>query len=796
MNSSLLLSESVLVAGLLLCCGRAAMAADAEVNVTVHGDRLVNRVDERIYGQFFEHIYHSANGGLWGDAVWNRSFETLSAAQTAWKADGEELAQLAGGTPARLTFGQDDWSDYEFSLEAMKTGGAEGFLILCRASGPDAYYWANLGGWGNTAHGLERGAAGGTREAVGPRVSGSIEANRWYAIKVRCEGSKLTLWLDGKQVLEALDQANAKGGVGVGTWATEARFRNLKVTSLDGRALHEGLPALPTAASPWESWIPYGTGEVKLTDQEPLNGRYAAEIIGEQLECGLAQRHFAIAAGETYSGSIWARGKADGIGLSVRLVGRDGMVDECPIKLQGEEWREYPVTLKGAYPWPEGLIQITLRGPGHVFVDQLSLMPGACKANGGFRPDLLAAMAALKPPFIRWPGGCYAEWYRWKDGVGPQHKRGKFAIRMWDDEDVNSLGTDEFLDLCRRIGCEPLIVINAGRHDPAAGREAYLREACEWIEYCNGPADSPMGKLRAANGHSEPYNVRYWEIDNETWAVGPAEYCNILRAFIPAMKKVDPRIIVSVCGSAGFDDGGATNGWNAHVIRECADLFDTISIHHYENPDLYEQGPRNYEAFVRKTGEQIAASKNPCASVFVSEWNAQSTDWRTGLYCGGLLNAFERTGNIVTMASPALFLRHHSAREWDNAFINFDQHRWFPAPNYVVMKLWREHYKPVGLGVDGDTGPLNLAASGGGGKGLVLKVVNPSQQAVRLKATFAGGGGLSKAAMQIIAPGSLTARNTLDRPDAIKPATHPVSVEGRVVTTMLPPWSAGVIVVE
>src|SRR3990172_37536 len=196
MNSSLLLSESVLVAGLLLCCGRAAMAADAEVNVTVHGDRLVNRVDERIYGQFFEHIYHSANGGLWGDAVWNRSFETLNAAHTAWKADGEELAQLAGGTPVKLTFGQDDWTDYEFSLEAMKTGGAEGFLILLRSSGPDAYYWANLGGWGNTAHGLERGVAGGAREGVGPRVPGSIETNRWYAIKVRCEGSKLTLWLD------------------------------------------------------------------------------------------------------------------------------------------------------------------------------------------------------------------------------------------------------------------------------------------------------------------------------------------------------------------------------------------------------------------------------------------------------------------------------------------------------------------------------------------------------------------------------------------------------------------------
>src|SRR3990172_4608369 len=96
MNSSLLLSESVLVAGLLLCCGRAAMAADAEVNVTVHGDRLVNRVDERIYGQFFEHIYHSANGGLWGDAVWNRSFEE-SPGTGLWRGRGGGRAAVRPG---------------------------------------------------------------------------------------------------------------------------------------------------------------------------------------------------------------------------------------------------------------------------------------------------------------------------------------------------------------------------------------------------------------------------------------------------------------------------------------------------------------------------------------------------------------------------------------------------------------------------------------------------------------------------------------------------------------------------
>ncbi len=90
----------------------------------------------------------------------------------------------------------------------------------------------------------------------------------------------------------------------------------------------------------------------------------------------------------------------------------------------------------------------------------------------------------------------------------------------------------------------------------------------------------------------------------------------------------------------------------------------------------------------------IAKSANPNVKLYMSEWNAQSTDWRTGLYAGGFLNAAERNGDVLGMAGPALFLRHVSARAWDNAFVNFDHRRWFPAPNYVVMKLWRGHYAP------------------------------------------------------------------------------------------------------
>ena len=278
-----------------------------------------------------------------------------------------------------------------------------------------------------------------------------------------------------------------------------------------------------------------------------------------------------------------------------------------------------------------------------------------------------------------------------RDGIGPQHKRGPHPKTMWDDKEVNSFGTDEFIAMCRRVGAEPLIVVNIGT--PAWNGDVldndFLQEVLDWMSTATAPADSKWGKVRAANGHPQPYNVTYWEIDNETWHMKAEEYAAWVNRFARAMRKADPSIKLAACGSGGYGDGRNGLAWNRVLIDQCADAIDYLSIHHYEGPNRFAEGPLDYERFFRKTGELIAASKNPELKIYVSEWNAQSTDWRTGLYCGGLLNAFERCGDIVEIGGPALFLRHVSASGWDNAFVNFDQRTWFPAPNYVVMKLWR-----------------------------------------------------------------------------------------------------------
>ena len=789
------MGRSALGCAVLAVFGAAAFSQDSavrDISYTIDPGRVLNRIDEKVYGHFFEHIYHSANGGLWGELVWNRSFEENTAGR--WSVEDGQLVQSGSGTDLRLVFGDRAWTDCEYTLEAMKTGGAEGFLILFRAASDRAYYWYNLGGWGNLRHQLEKGVGGG-RRTVGRAVEGRIETGKWYPIRVRCEGNHFQVWLDGQQMLDYTDERSPHlaGQVGISTWSTQARFRSFKVATLDGKMLYEGLPSVGEDKFGAKHWSIVGGGKASIESENPFNSDFCVQIDASAGQTGLSQDRFNIRKNEVYAGSLWARGRASG--LTVQLVNSgDSIIAEQKLAAPGSDWRELKFELRPKVSDANATFQVIVPAGGNVRLDQVSMMPQSWQAAGGFRPDLLKAIAEIRAPIIRWPGGCFASPYRWKDGIGPQHKRHVTPRELWDDLDINSLGTDEFISLCRKVGAEPLIVVNIGtpQWNDDADTYDFLQDALDWIEYCNGPATSKWGKVRAANGHPEPYNVKYWEIDNETWGMGIDNYIAAVKRFAPAMRKADPTIELAACGSGSFD-----LTWNRRMIEGCGELFEYLSIHHYENPDRFADGPYNYERFIRQTGEIIAASANPRMKIYCSEWNAQSTDWRTGLYAGGMLNGFERCGDIYEIGGPALFLRHVSATAWDNAFINFDQCSWFPAPNYVVMQLWREHYAPSRIAIGPDVETLNtVATKSQDGMTLYVKTVNPGESPVRLSLKLAEGFTPVSATMQVVAPGSLRSRNTLERPQVVRAEPGDVRIENGVMHLTLPALSAAVVTIE
>lgn len=765
-------------------CLLSAVLSAAPVQLTVLPDEVLNSVDERIYGQFLEHIYHSVNGGLWGELVWARSFEDSRLGR--WSAKDGVLSQTSLATDQRLMFGSPDWTDYELRCEARKTGGHEGFLLLARATSPEEFYWANLGGWNNVRSQFERGGKGRRWGGFGPSVDGGFETGRWYRLRLRCAGPRLQVFVDDRLLLDMTDpEPHLRGQVGLGTWATAAEFRNISVVDLAGKSLWSGLPETELARhGVAEGWTTFGQGRFSLSNESPLNGEVCQRVEPDG-EAGVAQGRFAVTAGETYRGSLWARGA--GAAVAVRL--RDGqrvLAATDPKALLGD-WRRVAIELRPGADCSDATLEIAVTGAA-ADLDQVSLMADSAAATGGYRPDLLAAVEGLRPPIIRWPGGCFAEHYNWSDGIGPQSGRVKYPISIWDDQDTNSYGTDEFLRMCERLGCEPLLVIKTGMHQPRDERTHWLRYAQDWVEYCNGPATSPWGSVRAANGHPEPYGVKYWEIDNETWRMGAEDYAQVVREFAPALRAIDPSITIAACGSGGFN-----LDWNKRVLDACAAEFDLLSIHHYENPERYADGPGRFAQFWHDTAALIAKSANPKIKLYVSEWNAQSTDWRTGLYCGGLLNAMERSPEVA-VGGPALFLRHTDATAWDNAFINFDHTGWFAAPNYVVMKLFREHYQPQRVKIAELPDGLDAVATRSeDGQTVVVKLVNPTAEARSVTLAVPG---MRSATGQIVAPGELAARNTMAAKEAVRAMAMPVTRDGEQVMVELPALSVAVVVVR
>jgi alpha-N-arabinofuranosidase len=169
-------------------------------------------------------------------------------------------------------------------------------------------------------------------------------------------------------------------------------------------------------------------------------------------------------------------------------------------------------------------------------------------------------------------------------------------------------------------------------------------------------------------------------------------------------------------------------------------------------------------------------------------------DRRTGLYAGGLLNAYERQGRKFTLGGPALFLRHLSAGAWDNAFINFDHTGWFPAPNYVVMKLWWDNFAPKFLPMDGEAQGCNaVAIRSEDDRTVVVKAVNPTAEAKSVEVDLNGAIAPKTASLQVVAPGSLPALNTLAVPTAVRVEAGAVQLAGHRVRFELPAYSVAAV---
>ncbi len=195
----------------------------------------------------------------------------------------------------------------------------------------------------------------------------------------------------------------------------------------------------------------------------------------------------------------------------------------------------------------------------------------------GYRNDVLAALKQLKVPQLRWPGGCFADEYHWRDGIGPREKRPSIYNSNWGGVvENNHFGTHEFLELCEMLDIAPYICLNVG--------SGTVQEAQEWVEYMTSAADSPMANLRRANGRDKPWHVPFIAIGNENWGCGGnmrAEYyADNYRRFNTFVKNyADYKIRRIACGAAGGD-----YDWTEKVMMIAGKQTDGLALHYYTIP--------------------------------------------------------------------------------------------------------------------------------------------------------------------------------------------------------------------
>lgn len=452
---------------------------------------------------------------------------------------------------------------------------------------------------------------------------------------------------------------------------------------------------------------------------------------------GIGQDRVGLRGAQRYVGYVVLRSEGPSR-AEVSLAGQ-----ACEVGPLDGEWRRFEVAFSPRESTENALFSVTTREAGRLWVGAASLMPA--DNEGGWRRDVNDLIRALKPPIVRYPGGNFASNYHWAYGVGPRDGRRVFFDRAWSVYEWNDVGTDEFLEWCRIVGTEPYLCINTGDGTP--------EEAAAWVEYCNGPAESTYGAMRAANGRPEPYGVVYWGIGNETygnWQVGHVDaetYARECVAFARAMRAADPdgkRLKLLAVGATP----DRWPHWNAALARIAGAEIDYITLHHYARGD--EQGPLDEEygmtvSAPSRIGDLIAASRQAIDAnaphgkripISFDEWNVthrrtatpkimgrvvghpmlapaapppgggrQNYALADGLYAAGFFNVVIRNADHVTMANQAQLVNLLGLIETSDTDC-------YGTPEYLAFKLYVDHSGPVALRVSAEGPTFNVPAQG------------------------------------------------------------------------------------
>ena len=446
--------------------------------------------------------------------------------------------------------------------------------------------------------------------------------------------------------------------------------------------------------------------------------------------------------------------------------------------------------------------------PGRFELARALLFPG--DHVRGWDKEVVDYLRRASLPLLRFPGGNFASGYHWKDGVGPLEKRPVRTNPAWPGVmEWGHVGSDEWLTLCELVGAEPLICVNAG--DGSAG------EARQWVEYCNGPATSEMGKLRAANGRAKPWNVRLWEVGNELyggWQIGHVDaggYAKRYLEFAAAMKRADPTIDLIANGNDAR--------WNREVVKGAGKAVRSLSAHFLPGSHIPADADtgevfRDFMAWSARFDQDIASLTRPMVEaglaprlavtelqVFTQHRNLPRNVSQTdALWTANILHAAIRSKGVVELVTHSALVNHGGGLGKQHGIV-YPHPVWWVTHLYasqkgtvpVEAKIESPSFEASGkwLGRRGRVPALDaVALLDKAGKQCTLFVINrDDERAVPTEIALAGFDARTRARAITLAGESCLSTNTADAPRSVHPAETTLNVSGGKLTHTFPPAS-------
>ncbi len=434
----------------------------------------------------------------------------------------------------------------------------------------------------------------------------------------------------------------------------------------------------------------------------------------------------------------------------------------------------------------------------------------------GIRNDVVAALKELKIPVLRWPGGCFADEYHWKNGIGPREQRPSMINTHWGGVvENNHFGTHEFFDLCELLGTEPYICGNVG--------SGSVEEMMEWVEYMTSDSDSPMPNLRRKNGREKPWKLKYFGVGNESWGCGgnmrPEYYADLYRRYNTFAKNYSGNTLYRIAGGANSAD----YNWTEVLMKNAGKKMNGLSLHYYSTPGGWKKKKRATEFDESGWHGALTAAHfmdelvsnhslimdkydpEKKVGLVVDEWGVwwsvekgtnpgflyQQNTLRDAMVAALHFHIFQRHADRVTMANIAQTVNVLQA------MILTDKEKMLLTPTYWVFEMFKGHQggtvipaevqSPDYVLGDAKVPVLSASATRDASGAMLVSLVNSDPgKALSVSLSLPGADAKSVSGRVLTAP-EMQAHNTFEAPDTVKPvAFSAFKANGDAVTVELP----------